>query len=182
MKHETIVSVDEATKQFMGFINEDICATINDGINGALRKTNSDLMEVSEKGNSILLTVKGVSKTVDNFQAAIEQVQNKTEQVIVSEYQKIQQSHKETADNIKTAILAEQNKVLEEVAKLNDTYIKNQGDILNRIVAFEEKLSIVNSAVEGQALLLERLERIEEKITYQNLPFYKRWFNKGVKK
>jgi len=180
MNHETIVSVDEATKKFMGFINEEISANINDGINGALRKTNNDLAEMTEKANALLASAKSTSKTVENLPSVIEQTLKNTEQIILRESLKNHQLHKEINEGTKTVILTEQKLAIEEIAKMNETYSKNQKEILAKILAFEEKLSIVNAAMEGQALVFKRLERIEEKINYLNLPFYKRWFNKGV--
>ena len=259
MRNETIVSVDEATKKFMGFINEEISATISDGINGALRKTNSDLEEISERANAILFSIKnttkgienitsviegsqsqteqaisnefvknqqflkeinedanvailaeqkkldeilrttkddleeiaekenaillsneGISGAIEKITAAIDQAQKKTEEIILNELIKNQQLQNERTEDIKTVMLTEQKLLMENVVKLNGAYTKNQEDILVRILAFEEKLEIANVLVEGQAFLLERLDKIEEKINYLKLPFYKRWFNKGV--
>lgn len=259
MKHETIVSVDEATKKFMGFINEEISATISDGINGALRKTNSDLEEICERSNTIFQLIKGASKAIENVPSEIEQSQKKVEQIIASEFLKNQQFLKETdedtkisilaeqkimnealnktnselevvtekantilllseniykaienisseieqsqkkaeeivvsgflknqqlnkdvAESIKTDILEEQKMRLKYIIEISDTYSKKQEAILAKMLEFEDKLSIANAAMEGQNLLLERLGKIEEKINYIKLPFYKKWFNKGV--
>lgn len=213
MKYETIVSVDETTKQFMSYINEDICAAITDGINEALRKTNNDLIDISENINNILVSLMCITRTAENNHTTVEQAQRKYIQDIIDKFSMIQLQNKELFDEIKSTVLEEQKKVLDETATLSIKYNKNSDETINiitteqkkvlhevteidnalknrseeifgRLRSFEEKLNIVNSSLEGQVQLLERLEKIEEKIekkiTYLSLPFYKRWFGKGI--
>lgn len=52
--YDNVVAIDEATKKFMGFMNEDINSTINEGISAALRHTNQDIEELQEKVNVIM--------------------------------------------------------------------------------------------------------------------------------
>lgn len=56
--YDNVVAIDEATKRFMGFLNEDISASINDGIMEALRHTNSDIEQIQERINTVQLSVK----------------------------------------------------------------------------------------------------------------------------
>ncbi|MFA6808737.1 MAG: hypothetical protein WCR27_07075, partial [Eubacteriales bacterium] len=122
MKYESIASVDEATKKFMGFINEEISATISDGITGALRKTNSDIEVMTENQNTILFSVKGISKTSEKIPLAIEQSQKKAELAIVNELLKNQQLYKDLNEDTKTVILTEQKIV-------NEALLKNNSDL-----------------------------------------------------
>lgn len=166
-------------------LNEDIKTVIiteQKIVNEALLKNNSELKGMSEKANTILLSVEGSSKTIGNLPSsiAIEQLLKNTEQTIINELLKNQQLYKEINEDTKAAIFAERKLVLKEITKLNDTFNENQVNIFAKLSSFEEKLGILSDILDGQSHLLQRLEKIEGKVNDLKLPFYKRWFSKGV--
>jgi len=182
---QTLVRELLKNQQLYKDLNEDIKTVIlteQKIVNGALLKNNSYLKGMSEKANTILLSVEGSSKTIGNLPSsiAIEQLLKNTEQTIIKELLKNQQLHKEINEDTKAAILTEQKLVLNEITKLNDTYNENKVNIFAKLRSFEEKLSILSDILDGQSHLLQRLEKIEGKVNDLKLPFYKRWFSKGV--
>jgi hypothetical protein len=164
MKHEAIVSADEATRQVMEDISKDIVDTVAESIGSFLKNIPPKIDGIS---STIEQALEKLDQTVDGQKKLLGAIQkyddkfDRIDTIMEDQTNRHLAAFEELSVKAKTEIIAEQEKIV----ALMQNYEENLGGHINTLLI-------------NQAKLLEKADKIEERISYIGLPFFKKIFSK----
>jgi hypothetical protein len=190
-KHETILSVDESTKEVMDCINQEICdaigGSLENNLKGVLKPVKADIEELAEK---IQMDLKETGKKV-------EKISSDSEGRIETIRQELRESQEKAA--AKTAEFAEKMLLdLKEVGKkvekissdsegwieatrkeLRESHEKATTKIEETVKMVEKVEKTIQQILNNQLTMFEKVDKLQEDVSYLKQPFLKLIFNKG---
>jgi transcriptional regulator of heat shock response len=145
-KHETILSVDEATKEVMDFINKEVCEAIanslGENLRSALKPVKTDIEGLVEK---MQLDLKNARKTIEKVSADSQEQLAKFQNMLL-------ESQRETAEKVDEVLkafkktdqfiqqgLANQTAMLEAIAKIQEDMLYLKQPFFKKIFNKEDK-------------------------------------------